>query len=459
MAAGVTSDQVPRGSPGSVAPVLAEPSFGPGRSASGKADRSGTAGPMQENRTLMTDQRWTSVLQTQVKHRRERRRHAAAFTAVLLLAACGPPAATRSEPDAGISSAPPSALPAVRDSPSPAPDLTALALDRLSHAGDSIEMTFEGTLQVGGETVSVTGDYAAQGPDFEVRIVTAEPGRSTEQIVKGITSFFRRQGGDWERFDQALGGRDGVARMLAGRATFRHSDPAAPDSIETRLEASGLDLLLLARRLGLADADSTSASGEVHLVVDPAGEPLRLEVAIEVHTGAGDATLVSDWNLDYLITSLGKPVTVERPAEAWRLHSDAAGGYALLFPDTWHLLDQTDDGPDYAIILGPNEEEIQVHAYTALEGATAETFFAGSAAILERDFGITPHAEATLVGGQAGVLLSLEVDQDGELYFFQQAAHFADTFAWHINWWSLPGNEDEDRRRFEDVLARFSPLP
>lgn len=399
---------------------------------------------------------------------------AAAFLALTLtMSACavdGGNAATPTNTDAPS----PTATPTPESSPI---DIAATFAEEMRSLSE-FRVDVSGELRAGGEVGEVTGEASVDGEDrhtqFRMTFADGTTTETEEMVVGGVE--YTRDGTQWvrqprdESGDQQNDPTSGAASLEGLLATVLVDRGSLDLDGYERSDGEWLHRLTMTTDPGItpdmlgigADVGISSFSADVTFLAEGDGTPAGfiLEGAWEQGAEAESSPTPVEVRIVFRFDA-GATVRLEPPDDVWVLNTSEALGYKIRHPQTWVVeRDTTDPERALDVYLAPVSDSVQVARLPVEEDLGAGLWFRGVADGLMAYRGAEPVVAADVVlGGELTArVFTLEVVEMGVPYFYQHAAVYGGGRAWDVVWYSDPGNETDDGKRFMEMLLTFEPL-
>ena len=387
------------------------------------------------------------------------------LAAVALLTACG--AETTS-----LVESTPSEIETPSASPSPTPeiDIAAEFAAVIGSPGFSVEASITGSIEVGPGEGTIDGSLRSSASANHLVMEITMPGQTsqvTETILVGGKTY-DREGELWFE-GSAQSANDAFTSALGDLESLTDAGMVERDGdrLHRLVTPQGADLD--AASLGFTDPSVSGFEAEVEFFATDDGTPAGLILSAAWEQDVDGERMDATMTLDYTFTSIGRPVDIAAPEEVWIKFTSDAFGYRMAYPSTWDFVHVQADGENPAsdaflapATIGPVVTEVNVYHYPDLEaGIPPNAWFLESGTLLEEAWSTTLEtSQAIEVNGIQAQLFTLHgTSFDGNATYFQEAALFAGTEAWDIDWYSDPGTEAADHELLLTMLSTFRPAP
>ena len=359
----------------------------------------------------------------------------------------------------------------VSPSPSPEVDVAAAFSDAIQSPSFSVEADITGSIEAGNGVGSITGNLTSGGGASHLLIEVAlngQPTQVTEKILIGAKSY-TREGELWFESPEGGASDDSFAAALGDLDSLTDAGIVERSDKEVHRLIPSEPLSIGAAALGFTDPTVSDFEGGAEYFATDDGTPAGLVIMATWRQDVNGQSMPAEMTLDYAFTSVDEPVEITAPDDLWVKFTSDAFGYQMAYPSTWepqHI--PASDGLAAADIfiapvgLGDVPTELDIFHYPDLEaGIIANGWFLDSAAVIEESWGAAlESSDAIDVNGLRAQLFSLHgVQDDGYEAYFQEAAVFAGTAAWDLDWYSAPGTEEEDRDLFLTMISTFRQTP
>lgn len=387
---------------------------------------------------------------------------AAAVTLALGLASCGGAAssATPSAADASDPATTPSA------SPTASPIDIAEAFATKTEASLTFSSELSGYLLVGGVEGDISGVLQAVAGDVHNLTVVTFPGlppQETETISVGAKNYERTANGYWLQSERVSGasGTDPVSVALANADDLEVVGTEEHDGVTLHRIESNDPPEITPAALGIKEPTVTDFAAEVAFLAEDDGTPAGIIFTASWTQGPAEAPVPAEFELRYM--TVDTTAEIEAPDDPWALYRSSELGYQMAHPVDWDARfdPATAEYPDGDFYIGPVDGQIEVYRYTDLGGALANQWFQGSADVLTEAYGAAPEVLTMLSlanGLEAQILAGHSTDGAPDPFYYQQGVVYGGDVAWDLNWYSTPGNEEEDQARFLQFVMSFERL-
>ena len=388
---------------------------------------------------------------------------AARWSLIAILTACGAAATSPS------SEAAPSVTESPSASPSPEIDVASAFAEIMGSSTFSVESQISGSIEVGAGEGAISGSLVADAGGNHLVMEITLPGQAsqvTETINAGGMSY-RREGDLWFLAGDVSNGDDSFAADLGNLESLRDEGVVERDGDRLHRLVPSQPLDLDASSLGFDDPSVSGFQADVEFFATDDGTPAGLVISAQWEQDVNGEPMDATMTLDYAFTSVGEAVDIVAPEELWLKFTSDAFGYQMAYPSTWDFQHFPAEGefPAADVFLAPATvgavaTEVDVYHYPDLEaGIVPNAWFRDSGLLLEETWGTSLEtSELIEVNGIEAQLFTLHgVQEGGNDTYFQEAAIFAGSVAWDVDWYSQPGMEMADRELFVKMLSTFRP--
>ena len=354
-----------------------------------------------------------------------------------------------SSPVEGTPIAPPSSTPATSHA-SPTPDgqePAAAAIAILADPGLTMRTVVSGTANFD-PTVGfrVSGEFDVDGADvhFELDSTGVGPGIvDTGTIRVGTAVFTRRTKGVWRAAEPSAAGET-MQTVLAGLV-----DGTVSGSVI--VGGRNLHRIVLVDRtlpVGLFGFEMPGSGGATLVaLVDDSGRPAQLRV----EHGPPDARLL---DLTFVVTSLGSPITIDKP-ETWSRYRSEANGFVIDHPDDWIR-----SNAQRGVRFTSQQQAFCDVSVSEKAGWTIETWGSSGVHAVEDEIGEkVASVDRWSSASESGWLATWRVSSGDSAGYYLYAA-FVDGrgYGYDVKWYSPLPQALSDRERFESFLRTLDLL-
>lgn len=370
-----------------------------------------------------------------------------ATTLTLVLAACGGAGTPESSADSPASGSA-SATSTPRATPQPV-DIAAVFVDTITDPHLVARSEIEGSLRIGELEGTVAGLYDFGGGDShaEQEITIGGSTQKTGQIEVGDDSY-ELSGGRWFVDTDADDG-GGFTTWLTALEGLRDSGEATFAGRRLhRLTAP--DLSVPADALGLQEPSIQDLEATAELWAEADGAPAAIAVtATWAQSSPSGETQPVEMSMVFTFTQVGGAIDIEPPDEVWARYSSEAIGIELAHPLTW-VASEEGGVPTF---VGPTQTLAIVWGRSVGE-ATLDQWVDEVVLALG---GPPDSSEPVTVGGIPGTLLTYHPSPERDL-LYQAVATMSGSGVVLIEYYDQPGNEEQSRADFDELLSAISFL-
>ena len=358
------------------------------------------------------------------------------------LAACG------GGSDASAVSADPSVAASATAEPTPSPSPVDIAGEFVSNLAAMTELatTISGTMTIGELEGDISGHLRVTGRDQHFLTIITFPGIpavENEAITVDGVSYQRIPTGIWMQTEAGGASQTGTDPISAALSRADDLEVVGTEVIGGtrlhRLEANE-PVVFGPQSLGVTDPSVADFGATVGFLAEDDGTPAAIVINAAWKQGPPESPVPAMFEMRVEF-NIGAAVTIEAPPDPWTTYTSAELGYRIAHPVDWDVTYQpgTDELLAGDLFVGPVDGEVQAYRYDDIPvDITPNLYFRGSAQVTADAFGAEPEVveELTLANGLPVRVFNLQIEQDGVLYFFQQAAIYGGPVGWDLSWYS-----------------------
>lgn len=366
----------------------------------------------------------------------------------LLLAACG--AGGRQAATTPTSSAAPTA------SPTP-PDVVSAFVGKLSN-GLTADATLTGTIEVGQVNGTLAGTYVfGTNGDFSYQITTTIGG--SQQVSRGVrvasTRYSRDGDGPWLTTapSASASGEPGPADLFSHLAMLQDAGVVTHGGDRVHLLRAPGGLTVPPAALGLTDPSLVDPHATVDFYAQDDGTPAGMTVTATWSQGAAGATLAGKAVMDLTFSSVGYPITVTAPDDVWTQFESVPQHFTVDHPGAWGY---KADAVSASFAAPDDSAGVWIGLGAEAKGLDQQTWNRAVLAGATKEFGRSDGSLTVTVAGIATTAYEFHGTSNGQAVFFMDVPVVRSGKGYEIQWYSLPGYEQDDIATFKTVLATFA---
>jgi hypothetical protein len=316
-------------------------------------------------------------------------------------------------------------------------------------------LAISGTLTSGTVAVPISGTLKIAGSDSQSTMTLEVPGdtQTTESIHVGTAEWNRSSGGPWVANPEPADRSKSLSAFLRTLTTLEDRGSEMRDGRQLHRLVPPPSVSVSPDALGFTDPGVLDATVAVTFWSEDDGTPAAWSFALTWTQVDGAASVPASLALDLDLSGLGRPATVEAPADAWERFTSTSLGYSMAHPAGWTVSEG--DGRDVYKVDGTPYVTV---APQGLPGHTLDKFRSELIAANQQDLKAKPETdEAIVLDGQPGRLLTYHfTNADGvDVYLVDAIAMNGDT-GWEIYFTQRAGSEKEDTPVFRAMLSTFA---
>ena len=370
---------------------------------------------------------------------------------LVALASCASGAAT---------SKPSASSPSVGPSPTPF-DVAQAFIRKMTGGKFSAHSTVTGTVQVGTEQGTLDGTYAfAPTGDYHYEITISAPG--TRQVTQGTSVaglIYKQEGyGPWLQSPPGATGGPApadIGRVLMGIAAVQDVgvEPKAGRQLHHLRPPGGLSIPPSA--MGITDPTIIDPQATLELYAEDDGTLAAMTMTMTWTQVTGASTsLDARMVMDFAFSNVGGIVTVSAPSDVWQVFTSKHYPYKVAYPGDWDA--PTDSQADY-FTASDDSAEMWIMSIPSPKGLTASQWASLSNADVVKQMGTRADGKfAVVISGLHATATEYHGKLNGRQTFRVVVPLMHGGRAYDLQWFAIPGYEQDDIAQLKQFLASFA---